>query len=211
MRIISPSPAPAASKWRTTAAGAGRRACLAAVILLAACADPPANERQIGSGGNLVRYSSSQVEVDLSEAERQTLQGLRDRVFTGATPERTLDAVAGALTTLGFAPVSVDKETGLVEAGRSQTLLPKWRQLLRGAIKQRAGMLPAKPDHERLAAIVLVRAGHGGRATLVRARFERTVWDSNGDSRTKTVLEREIYDGFFVQTGKALCAPACAE
>jgi hypothetical protein len=120
-----------------------------------------------------------------------------------------LAAVAAALTGLGFAPVSVDRDTGLVEAGRSEVLIPKARQLLRGILKTRIGMLPAKPDHERMAAIATVRAREDGRGVLVRVRFDRTVWDSNGDSRTKAVLDREIYEGFFAQTGKALCSPSC--
>jgi len=184
-------------------------ACVGLLPMLAACAGPSANERETGSGGTLVRYSSRQVDVDLTDAERQALHAMRDRTYADAAPARTLDAAARALAALGFAPVSVDRETGLVEAGRSETLVPKWRQLLRGALKSYTGMFPAKSDHERMKAIVLVRAEEGGRASVVRARFERTVWDSNGDSRTKTVLEREVYDGFFAQTAKALCPAAC--
>jgi hypothetical protein len=183
--------------------------CAALLSLLGACAGSPPNERETGSGGTLVRYSSRQVEVDLTDSERQALQGLRERRFEGAAPAQALEAVAAALTGLGFAPVSVDRDTGLVEAGRSEVLIPKARQLLRGILKTRIGMLPARPDHERMAAIATVRAREDGRGVLVRVRFDRTVWDSNGDSRTKAVLDREIYEGFFAQTGKALCSPSC--
>ncbi|MCQ4384201.1 hypothetical protein NO136_20250, partial [Clostridioides difficile] len=76
------------------------------------------------------------------------------------------------------APVTVDRDSGLVEAGRSETLIPKWRQLLRGALKARIGMLPVKPEHERVAAIVTVRAGQqahvaDAQVAIVRARFDR--------------------------------------
>ncbi|MGG1948814.1 hypothetical protein AB1286_29080 [Trinickia sp. NRRL B-1857] len=156
-----------------------------------------------------MRYSSRQVSVDLTEAEQRSLQSMRDRTFANAAPNNVLDAVAKALEELGYAPVSVDKETGLVEAGRSATLVPKWRELLRGALKSYTGMFPAKPDHERIAAIVTVRSGAGEQSALVRARFDRTVWDSNGDARKKTVLQREVYDGFFANVEKALCSTTC--
>ncbi|KVD71678.1 hypothetical protein [Burkholderia ubonensis] len=183
-------------------------ACAGLFAALAGCAAQPATERQIGSGGSLVRYSSSQTEVDLTDAEQQALRMLSDRSYAGATQAHVLDAVAGVLRAQGYAPVTVERDTGLVEAGRSDTLLPKWRQLLRGAVKARIGFLPAKPDHERVAAIVTVRVT-STRDTVVRARFNRTVWDSNGDSRTKTVVEPDFYQTFFAEVDKAMCATPC--
>ncbi|WP_244191242.1 hypothetical protein [Ralstonia insidiosa] len=189
---------------------ASRYLALAGIILiLVACSGPPPNERETGSGGTLVRYSSRQVSVDLTDAEQQSLRAMRDRTYANIAPDRALSAVAKALTELGYAPVSVDNETGLVEAGLSDTLVPKWRQLLRGALKNYTGMFPAKPDHERVSAVIAVKAGTGSQSTLVRARFDSTVWDSNGDARTKTVLKREVYDGFFAGVDKVLCSAAC--
>ena len=141
---------------------ASRYLALAGIILiLVACSGPPPNERETGSGGTLVRYSSRQVSVDLTDAEQQSLRAMRDRTYTNIAPDRALSAVAKALTELGYAPVSVDNETGLVEAWLSDTLVPKWRQLLRGALKNYTGMFPAKPDHERVSAVIAVKAGTG--------------------------------------------------
>ncbi|MCA7977262.1 hypothetical protein LGM57_13125 [Burkholderia cepacia] len=189
--------------------GALALACAGLFAALTGCATKADNERQIGNGGSLVRYSSSQTEVDLTDAEQQTLRMLSDRRYADATQARALDAVAGALRAQGYAPVTVDRDSGLVEAGRSDTLIPKWRQLLRGALKARIGMLPTKPDHERVAAIVTVRAGRDAHVAIVRARFDRTVWDSAGDSRTKTVMEPEYYQAFFAEVDKAMCATKC--
>ncbi|MGU7783616.1 hypothetical protein [Burkholderia sp. PU8-34] len=194
----------------------GRRALALAgacfIAALAGCAGKPAaNERQIGSGGSLVRYSSSQTEVDLTDAEQQALRMLSDRRYAGATQARALDAVAQVLRAQGYAPVTVDRDTGLVEAGRSDTLMPTWRQVLRGAVKARIGWVPAKPDHERVAAIVAVRTTRGTGGTddaMVRVRFDRTVWDSNGDSRSKTVVEPAFYQTFFAAVDKAMCTTA---
>ncbi|WP_256946714.1 MULTISPECIES: hypothetical protein [Burkholderia] len=188
--------------------GALALACAGLLALLAGCASKPESERQIGSGGSLVRYSSSQTEVDLSESEQQTLRMMTDRRYAGATQGRALDAVAGVLRAQGYAPVTVDRDSGLVEAGRSDTLIPKWRQLLRGALKARIGGLPAKPDHERVAAVVTVRvtAAHDA---IVRARFDRTIWDSNGDSRMKTIVEPDFYQTFFSAMDKAMDKAMC--
>lgn len=209
---------------------AGVGSVIAGLSLLAgisACASPPANERETGSGGQLVRYSSRQVSVDLTDAQRETLRQLRDHVFAETQQARILEAISRTLTKEGYAPVSVDTETGVVEAERNTVLVPKWRQIARGVLKSRIGALPAKPDHERMAVIVAVRSAQGEpgkpgdrgdrgkpgdrgdrgergdrvqqveRGSLVRVRFDRTVWDSNGDARTETVLEKDVYDGFF--------------
>ncbi|WP_236862346.1 MULTISPECIES: hypothetical protein [Burkholderia] len=188
--------------------GALALACAGLFAVLAGCAAKPENERQIGSGGSLVRYSSSQTEVDLSESEQQTLRMMTDRRYAGATQGRALDAVAGVLRAQGYAPVTVDRDSGLIEGGRSDTLIPKWRQLLRGALKARIGGLPAKPDHERIAAVVTVRVT-AARDAIVRARFDRTVWDSNGDSRMKTIVEPDYYQTFFGAMDKAMCTTSC--
>ncbi|KHL10344.1 hypothetical protein JAO10_23400 [Burkholderia contaminans] len=188
--------------------GALALACAGLLAVLAGCASKPDNERQIGSGGSLVRYSSSQTEVDLSESEQQTLRMMTDRRYAGATQGRVLDAVAGVLRAQGYAPVTVDRDSGLIEGGRSDTLIPKWRQLLRGALKARIGGLPAKPDHERIAAVVTVRVT-AARDAIVRARFDRTVWDSNGDSRMKTIVEPDYYQTFFGAMDKAMCTTSC--
>ncbi|WP_241013281.1 MULTISPECIES: hypothetical protein [Burkholderia] len=183
-------------------------ACAGLLAMLAGCAAKPQNERQIGSGGSLVRYSASQTEVDLTDSEQQTLRMMSDRRYAGATQARTLDAAAAVLRAQGYAPVTVDRDMGLIEGGRSDTLVPKWRQLLRGALKARIGGLPAKPDHERVAAVVAVRVTPA-RDAIVRARFDRTVWDSNGDSRMKTVVEPDYYRAFFSAMDKAMCTMSC--
>ncbi|MFM0591459.1 MULTISPECIES: hypothetical protein [Paraburkholderia] len=174
------------------------------VASLAACSTPDPNQRVTGSGGTLVKYSSAQVSVDLTATERNALAGMRDRSFVGASSERALTAVAAALKASGYAPVTVEADTALVEGGRSEVLVQKWRELVRGVLKARLGGLPAKPDHQYTAALVSVRPAVSGPGVIVRARFDNTVWDSNGDARTKTVLAREDYDAFFTKVDAAL-------
>ncbi|SOF00553.1 hypothetical protein SAMN05446635_8610 [Burkholderia sp. OK233] len=130
--------------WRSVCVSAG------VVAMLGACTTPDPNERVTGSGGTAVKYSSRQVSVDLTDSERNALAAMRDRSFPGSTREQALTAVAAALKSSGYAPVTVETDTALVEAGRAEVLVPKWREVLRGVLKTRIGMLPAKPDHHSL-------------------------------------------------------------
>lgn len=189
---------------RRSVVRASRVAGGAMLIMLAACGTTPSNERVTGSGGTGLRYSSRQVTVDLTDSERHTLATLRDRAYPDTTPERAIKAVAAVLGADGYAPVTTETDTGLVQAGRSEVLVPTWREVLRGVLKTKLGMLPAKPDHQYTAALISVRAAADGQGALVRARFDNTVWDSNGDSKTQTVVDRTAYDAFFTRLAEAL-------
>ncbi|ASL47381.1 hypothetical protein bAD24_III08295 [Burkholderia sp. AD24] len=184
--------------WLRVFVGAG------VVASVGACSTPDPNQRVTGSGGTLVKYSSAQVSVDLTETERNALAGMRDHHFADASSERVLTAVAAALKANGYAPVTVEADTALVEGGRSEVLVQKWREVVRGVLKSRLGALPAKPDHQYTTALVSVRPAVSGPGVIVRARFDKTVWDSNGDARTKTVLAREDYEAFFTRVDAAL-------
>lgn len=97
-----------------------------------------------------------------------------------------------------------EADTGLVQAGRSEVLVPKWREVLRGVLKTKLGMLPARPDHQYTTALISVRPAADGQGAQVRVRFDNTVWDSNGDSKTQTVVEQAAYDAFFTRLAEAL-------
>jgi hypothetical protein len=185
-----------------------------ALVFVAGCAngakDQDANERVTGSGGKMVRYSSRQVTVDLTPAEQSELNQVRERGFPDATPAHALQAVAAALKASGYAPVTTDTPAAIVEGGRSEVLIAKWREVLRGVLKSKVGMLPAKPDHQYTTALVSVRADGQGGAT-VRARFDNTVWDSNGDSQSKTVIAPSMYDDFFKLVSRALAGEPLAD
>ncbi|HTD05547.1 MAG TPA: hypothetical protein VK751_17225, partial [Undibacterium sp.] len=97
-------------------------------------------------------------------------------------------------------------DTGLVEGGRSEVLVSKSRELLRGVLSAKIGLLPAKPDHQYTAALVSARRSANGSGVTLRVRFDNTVWDSSGNSKTKTVVAREAYDSFFSHIEEALNA-----
>ena len=70
--------------------------------------------------------------------------------------------------------------------------------------------LPGKPDHQSLEALITLRPAAGGQGVWLRARFQRTIWDSNGDSRTKQVSEPEVYRDFSRGWGLRTCLRSAA-
>ena len=70
-------------------------------------------------------------------------------------------------------------------------------QQRRGAqVGQRARLI----EH-RVADVVTVRVT-AARDAIVRARFDRTVWDSNGDSRMKTIVRPRLLPNLLPRDGQ---------
>lgn len=186
---------------------ASRPAFLLPLLLACWIASPAhaghADDEQVtGSGGKLLRYSSSQVAVDLSEQERADLNRLRDQVFQQSSAA-VLAAAAAELKTLGYGTVAVDPDFHLIEGQHDQALVSKGREILRGILKSKMG-LPGKPDHKSTQALIVVKPLAADAGVKVRVRFRSTTWDSNGDSRTKTDTDAAMYEEFFSGLKKAL-------
>lgn len=154
-------------------------------------------ENVTGSGGHLLRYSSKQVEVALTAAQQAAFQQSRDRSYAAATPDVVLDAVAATLTQQGYVSSSIDRQFHALEARHDEVLVSKGREVLRGVLKSRIGMLPGRPDHASTEALVLLVSAADGHGVSLRTRFRTTVWDSNGDSRTTVVSDPAIYRAFY--------------
>lgn len=187
---------------------AGWLAVCSVMTFAAGCSlmrDKNPNERTTGDGGKLLRVSSTQVTVDPSASELATLARVQDRTFMQPGNDRLLAASTAALKEMGFNPVKADPQTALVEGQLDRVLKERWRAAIRALFKARGVPLSAKPDHESVAALVAVRSNAAG-GTLVRARFNVTIWDSNGDSRTTTVTDAEMYDRFFARLDEVIAS-----
>lgn len=185
---------------------AGWLAVCSALTFAAGCSlmrDKNPNERTTGDGGKLLRVSSTQVTVDPNASELATLARVQDRTFTQPGNDRLLAASTAALKDMGFDPVKADAQTALVEGQLDRVLKERWRASIRALFKSRGVPLSAKPDHESVFALVAVRPNAAG-GMLVRARFNVTIWDSNGDSRTTTVTDAEMYDRFFKRVNEVV-------
>ncbi|MGC0151279.1 hypothetical protein ACPRNU_02320 [Chromobacterium vaccinii] len=192
--MANPSPIPAIRAPR------GSRLALPALLIiagLAACSTPKPNERVTGDGGSrLLKLSSKQVTVDLTPAEEQTLSQIQDKTYSRVRGPSAVNASSTALQAMGFKPVTADKDTMLVEGELNRVVGVRWREAIRAIFKAKGIPLQAKPDHESVNALVTVRPAQNGE-TLVRARFRVTIWDTNGDSKTSTVIDPKMYDRFF--------------
>ncbi|WP_199100271.1 hypothetical protein [Dyella sp. ASV21] len=153
------------------------------------------NEQVTGTGGRFLHYSSKQVNVDLTEQDQETLQRVRDHRYAAGL-EPALDAVLTTLRDQGYVATSIDRDFHLIEARHDEVLVSKGRETLRGLLKSKMA-LPGKPDHQTTEALVLLMPATDGQGVLARTRFRRTIWDSNGDSRTSVVSEAETYEQFY--------------
>lgn len=181
---------------------ASRRHAMAGIVLAAlslsgaACAAD--NEQVVGEGGRLLRYSSTQVRVELDAAETASYHQARDFYWRGVTVAQALRAGGKALAAMGYGRLEEDADFSLLRAERHEKLVSTSREVLRGLLKMKMG-LPGKPDHQTLEALITLRPAVGGQGAWLRARFQRTIWDSNGDSRSKQVSEPELYRDFFAR------------
>ncbi|MBV8621801.1 MAG: hypothetical protein JOY84_23270 [Curvibacter sp.] len=169
----------------------------------AAAADPQGEVSQVGEGGRFLHYSTSQVRVELPPEDRSTYEQVRDQVLHQNTERSVWRACQKVLADLGYARVEADEDFQLIEADRTEKLVSVSREVLRGLLKARMG-LPGKPDHQNTQVRVALQRGAAPGDWRVRVRFLRTVWDSNGDSRTRIVSDTEPYQDFFARLNQAL-------
>ena len=166
------------------------------ITLIAPARAADDKEQTTGEGGRFLRYSSTQKRVELTPQERQSYEQNRDRIFRNASVPQLLDASRAVLTELGYADVELDGDFNQVQAELRENLIGDSRKLLRGLWKSKLWM-PAKPDHQTTEAMVVMVPVNHLHDVAVRIRFRQTVWDSNGDSRTRVLSEAEAYQAFF--------------
>lgn len=158
--------------------------------------DTKPDEEITGSGGHLLRYSSKQVTVSLTDQQQSAFAQARDHLYSSAHVD---DVLAQAVTTLkqqGYTDIGVDHEFHMVEGRHDETLVSKGREVLRGLLKSRMG-LPGRPDHQATEVLISAMPEQDGHAVLVRTRFRITVWDSNGDSKTTIESDPVAYSHFY--------------
>ncbi len=169
------------------------------VPLLCACSTQPKPpkppERVTGNGGSVVRYSSRQTVIDLTPDERAALDRIRVHSYPALDHPRVLAACADALKAAGYVQVAADPATDIVSAEKHEALVGKSREMLRGLLKSQGLAFGAKPDHKSTyVQLVLRRDGANSR---IWASLNETVWDSNGDSKTRQVTDPERYEALF--------------
>jgi hypothetical protein len=175
------------------------------LLALTGCANKDPNARVTGDGGHF-HVSSKQQTVELSDAEAKTFSQIRDRRFARIDGMHAAEAGSTALQAMGFSAVKTDTDVFVVEGEQNQVIGDRWHEAIRAMFKAKGIPLRAKPDHESIVALVVARPGDSGADTLLRVRFTATVWDTNGDSKTTTVVANDLYDEFFRRVGESLTA-----
>ena len=170
-----------------------------ALLLTAGAAsaqDTKSTEDVTGNGGHLLRYSSKQVNVELTTAQRSAWLHARDQDYPIAQLDKVLDAIAATLAQQGYATPELDSQFHMVQARHDEVLVSKGREILRGVLKSKMP-LPGRPDHQSTEALVVLTTSPDGHGVQARTQFRSTVWDSNGDSRTMVVSDPAVYRTFY--------------
>jgi hypothetical protein len=171
-------------------------ATLAGLAADAGAADD--NAEKTGDGGRFLRHSSSQFRVELTPEESARYQQARDRVLHNVSVTTAMQACQQVLEKMGYGKPEVDPEFQFLEAEKNESLIDTSRQILRAIWKMKLP-LSGKPDHQTTEARITLQADNRSGDVRVRVRFRNTVWDSNGDARSKIASESQTYQDFFSQ------------
>ncbi|WP_266156659.1 hypothetical protein [Dyella silvatica] len=179
---------------------------LLAMTVTPALAQEPAstaksNERTTGNGGRFIKYSSTQVAVDLTAQQQQDLEHMQSRRCVPSVASDLVNKSGAALKDLQFAPVTVNSEVGLIRAEHDEALVSTGRRVLRGVLASRLPLIPTRADHQTTQALVVVRPEDRG--ALVHLELTKTVWDNHGNAKTTMVTEPTNYQSFFDRLGQS--------
>lgn len=125
---------------------------------------------------------------------------------------KIITSVAGVLQDLGFTLDSSETQLGLVAASR-QADAKDAGQIAGAAFLDIAGALfggysnaSARVDKEqKVKACIVVKPSLDGNKTVVRATFQRIVWNmSNQISRVETISDRDVYQKFYDGLSKSI-------
>lgn len=183
---------------------------LACIALLGACSSTPKPakppERVTGAGGSMLRYSSKQTTIELTPAERAAVDQVRVRAYPASDAAQLRDACAAALQAAGYEQVTGDAATDIVTGERHQKLVGRSREALRGLLKSQGLAYGAKPDHQSTYAQLVIR--RDGAQARVWIGLNSTIWDSNGDAKSRVVTDAAAYQDLFARLDQALKTPA---
>ena len=151
----------------------------------------------------MLRYSSKQTTIELTPAERAAVDQVRvrlSRVRRRATARR-----AAALKAAGYEQVAGDAATDIVTGERHQKLVGRSREALRGLLVAGPGLRrqAGPPEHLRPA-----RHPPRRRPGRVWIGLNSTIWDSNGDAKSRVVTDAAAYQDLFARLDQALKTPA---
>lgn len=174
---------------------------LSMVTPIAMAQEPSTPQRTTGNGGHFIKYSSTQVAVDLTAQQQQDLERIQSRRCIPSVASDLVNKSATALKDLQYAPVTMNAQVGLVRAEHDEALVGTGRRVLRGVLAAKLPFVPTRADHQTTEAVVVVRPEDRG--ALVHLELIKTVWDNHGNAKTTAVTEPANYQSFFERLGQS--------
>lgn len=129
---------------------------------------------------------------------------MQSRRFDTRDEPRILNACAAMLMDLGYIADVVEDPLGLVVASKLRTAVEAGQVAFAILLSALTRSDVPYDSHQRMRVSVVVRPV-GEHSTVVRATFQRIVWDTHGQvSRREQLNDPEIYQDFFAKLSKAL-------
>ena len=146
----------------------------------------------------MLRYSSKQTTIELTPAERAAVDQVRVRAYPRPTPRNCATARPQAA---GYEQVAGDAATDIVTGERHQKLVGRSRAARparRRAITAPSRTTRAPTPSSSSAATAPRRVWIG---------LNSTIWDSNGDAKSRVVTDAAAYQDLFARLDQALKTP----
>ena len=137
---------------------------------------------------------------------------LQTREYETQDEEKMMAASAGVLQDLGFTLDDSEEKLGLLVASKERTAVDKGQvtvAILADALAAMGGSQGnayQSTDHiQKIRASVVTKPNLQSRKMQVRVTFQRIVWNRMGQiSRTETLSDVELYQGFFEKLSKSV-------
>lgn len=147
----------------------------------------------------------------LSEDNLQVRQ-LQMRQFETTNEKEVLSACAGALQDMGFTLDDSETELGLVVGSKNrdatditQVAFATAAVILAAAAGTHSNAFGYVEKEQKIRISVVSKLNAEGNKLIVRATFQRIVWNNMGNiSRMETLNKPELYQGFFDRVSKAI-------
>ena len=134
------------------------------------------------------------------------------RKYSTLNDKQVIQASAGALQDLGFTVDKSEIDLGMIVASKNRSAVNVGQATL-AITADIAGMVFGAPPNlyaqtdkeQKIEASLVVNPSLADKATVVRVKFQRVVWNQAGlVSRFETIKDPELYQGFFERLSKAI-------
>lgn len=149
--------------------------------------------------------------------EQLAIRQLQTREYPTIDEEKILSACAGVLQDLGFTIDRGETKLGVIFASKDREV-DNGGQMMTATLMTALSAFGSSGGYgggynyynnveknQKIRASIVTRRSHDGGKMLVRATFQRMVWNMSGQmSRIETLKEPDLYEGFFDKLSKSV-------